>query len=161
MRFIKFACFFLSLCTFCHLLFVCSAYIGHHTSLFFFKFSKASARARHRNEGVSSPVSCLQSRAWSFACLGRFTRQTKKQERLLVDKKVTGTLRNRPQWVVKRINTIAHWKIGFGPKNIMRPFRWVKYSPIFESNLAPCNTGQLPRSDLNTKAGSGSQCGLK
>ena len=28
---IKFACFFLSLCTFCHLLFVCNAYIGHHT----------------------------------------------------------------------------------------------------------------------------------
>ena len=34
MRFIKFACFFLSLCTFCHLLFVCSAYIGHHNNIF-------------------------------------------------------------------------------------------------------------------------------
>ena len=37
-------------------------------SLFFFRFSKGSARVR------------LQSRAWSFACLGHFARQTKKRE---------------------------------------------------------------------------------
>ena len=27
----------------------------------------------------ASPVSCLQSRVWSFACLGRFARRTKKK----------------------------------------------------------------------------------
>ena len=32
----------------------------------------------------ASPVSGLQSRAWSFACLARFARCTKKKERLLV-----------------------------------------------------------------------------
>jgi len=32
----------------------------------------------------ASPVSRLQSRAWSFASLGRFARRTKKKERLLV-----------------------------------------------------------------------------
>ena len=32
----------------------------------------------------ASPVSRLQSRAWSFACLGRFARRTKTKERLLV-----------------------------------------------------------------------------
>ena len=72
-------------------------------SLFFFRFSKGSARAREhwaakprdaRNEGgsprrkksrlLSCPSRRLQSRAWSFACLGRFTRRTKKKERLLV-----------------------------------------------------------------------------
>ena len=68
-------------------------------SLFFFKFYKGGTRARERwgaklrdasNEGGSprrsraSPFSRLQSRAWSFACLGRFARRTKKKERLLV-----------------------------------------------------------------------------
>ena len=59
-------------------------------SLFFFRFSKGSARARasvkrrrRENEG-GSPSSRLRSRAWSFACLGRFARRTKKKERLLV-----------------------------------------------------------------------------
>ena len=37
---------------------------------------------RGRRKGT--PVSRLQSRAWSFACLGRFARRTKKEERLLV-----------------------------------------------------------------------------
>ena len=32
----------------------------------------------------ASPVSRLQSRAWSFTCPGRFARRTKKKERLLV-----------------------------------------------------------------------------
>ena len=32
----------------------------------------------------ASPVSRLQSRAWSFACLGRCARRTKHKERLLV-----------------------------------------------------------------------------
>ena len=36
-----------------------------------------------RNEGSGSPVLRLQSRAWSFLCLARFARRTKK-ERLLV-----------------------------------------------------------------------------
>ena len=37
----------------------------------------------------------------------------------------------------------------------MWPFRWVKYSPIFESNLAPlirANTVQLPKTDLDPRA---------
>ena len=55
--------------------------------LFFFSFSKGSARTRERlaakprdarNEGGAF------SRAWSFACLARFARLTKKTERLLV-----------------------------------------------------------------------------
>ena len=50
-------------------------------SLFFFRFSKGSARAREKR---GLPVSRLQSRAWSFACLGRFARRNKKKERLLV-----------------------------------------------------------------------------
>ena len=40
--------------------------------------------ARRKKRGRASPVSRLQSRAWSFACLGRFARRTKKKERLLV-----------------------------------------------------------------------------
>ena len=72
--------------------------------LFSFRFSKGSARARERwtakprdarSEGGSprrkksffcrtSPVSRLQSRAWSFTCVRRFARRTKKKERLLV-----------------------------------------------------------------------------
>ena len=59
-------------------------------SLFFFRFSMGSVRARERwvakprdarNEGAFSR---LQSRAWSFACLGRLAPRTKKKERLLV-----------------------------------------------------------------------------
>ena len=46
MRFIKFACFFLSLCTFCHLLFVCSAHIGHHR----FEIVAKKLVDRNRNE---------------------------------------------------------------------------------------------------------------
>ena len=51
--------------------------------LFFFRFSKGSARAGER-WAAKPRVSRLQSRAWSFACLGRFGRRTKKKERLLV-----------------------------------------------------------------------------
>ena len=43
-----------------------SDFVDCEQSLFFFRFSKESARAR------------------SFACLGRFARRTKKKERLLV-----------------------------------------------------------------------------
>ena len=60
-------------------------------SLFFFRFSKGSARARETRETRAaareekreslffhaSPVSRLKSRAWPFACLGRFARRTK------------------------------------------------------------------------------------
>ena len=59
-------------------------------SVFFFRFSKGSARARELRRETretmarASPISSLQSRAWSFACLGRFARRTKKKERLLV-----------------------------------------------------------------------------
>ena len=56
-------------------------------SLFYFRFGESSARARERhvrNEGGTSPVSRLQSRAWSFACLARFARRTKNKERVLV-----------------------------------------------------------------------------
>ena len=35
-------------------------------------------------ESRASPVSSLQSLAWSFACLGHFALRTKKKERLLV-----------------------------------------------------------------------------
>ena len=62
--------------------------------LLFFRFSKGSARARvlsgkaarHQKPGLchASPVSYLQSRMWSFVCLGRFVRRTKKEERLFV-----------------------------------------------------------------------------
>ena len=55
--------------------------------LFIFRFSMGSARARERRAAKqrdASPVSRPQSRAWSFACLGRFARRTKKKERLLV-----------------------------------------------------------------------------
>ena len=41
-------------------------------------------RAAAWEEKRASPVSRHQSRAWSFACLGRFARRTKKKERLLV-----------------------------------------------------------------------------
>ena len=70
-------------------------------SLFSFRFSTRSARAneverrsretretraaaREEKSCRASPVSRLQSRAWSFACLGRFARRTKEKERLLV-----------------------------------------------------------------------------
>ena len=41
-------------------------------------------RSRDTLETRAAPVSRLQSRTWSFACLGRFARRTKKKERLLV-----------------------------------------------------------------------------
>ena len=71
-------------------------------SLLFFRFCEVSAHAReHRREAKNegggprrkrgwpllfraSPISCLQSRAWSFACLARFARRTNKKERLFV-----------------------------------------------------------------------------
>ena len=37
-----------------------------------------------RSEGGGFPVLLLQSRTWSFLCLARFARRTKKKERLLV-----------------------------------------------------------------------------
>jgi len=69
-------------------------FVDCEQSLFFFRFSKGSARERERwaakprdardESGSASPVSRLQSRAWSFAGLRRFARMTKKKERLLV-----------------------------------------------------------------------------
>ena len=43
--------------------------------------TRAAARLKEKR---ASPVSGLQSRAWSFVCLGRFARRTKKKERLLL-----------------------------------------------------------------------------
>ena len=37
-----------------------------------------------KSKNNCSPVSRLQSRAWSFACLGSFARRTKKKEILLL-----------------------------------------------------------------------------
>ena len=45
---------------------------------------RASVERRAREEREPRASRCLQSRAWSFACLGRFARRTKKKERLLV-----------------------------------------------------------------------------
>ena len=47
-------------------------------------FRSLARSSRETRETKASPVSRLQSRAWSFACLGRFARRTKKKERLLV-----------------------------------------------------------------------------
>ena len=69
---IKFACFFLSLCTFCHLLFVCSAYIGHHIFIFGDTLANATEEVlmpkvlpwrRHRREhlNLSPPNPLLAS----------------------------------------------------------------------------------------------------
>ena len=46
--------------------------------------ARASVRGEKRGRQPAYPVSGLQSRAWSFACLERFVRRTKKKERLLV-----------------------------------------------------------------------------
>ena len=50
--------------------------------------ARASVEWQHREtretRAAASPVSRLQSRAWLFACLGRFARRTKEKERLLV-----------------------------------------------------------------------------
>ena len=49
--------------------------------------ARASVERRNRETQESkaaAPVSRLQSRAWSFACLGRFARRTKEKERLLI-----------------------------------------------------------------------------
>ena len=49
--------------------------------------ARREKRGRQREKKIfcrASPVSCLQSRAWSFAFLGRFAGRTKKRERLLV-----------------------------------------------------------------------------
>ena len=40
------------------------------------------------------------------------------------------------------IITLQIRKICFSPKKYIGPFRWGKYSSIFESNLAPLNQGQ-------------------
>ena len=53
-------------------------------SLFFFRFSEGSARVRERGWRKPRDGLRLQSRAWSFACLAHFARQTKIKERLLV-----------------------------------------------------------------------------
>ena len=45
---------------------------------------RRSRETRETREAAPSLVSRLQSRAWSFACRGRFARRTKKRERLLV-----------------------------------------------------------------------------
>ena len=47
--------------------------------------ARVERRSRETRERrvAASPVSRLQSRAWSFACLGRFARLTKKEDRLL------------------------------------------------------------------------------
>ena len=60
--------------------------VDYEQSLFFFRFNEGSVRSRESREtrAAAFPVSCLQSRAWSFACLARFDRRTKKKERLLV-----------------------------------------------------------------------------
>ena len=50
--------------------------------------ARASVERRNREtqetRAAAFPVSRLQSRAWSFACLGRFARRTKEKERLLI-----------------------------------------------------------------------------
>ena len=51
---------------------------------FSFHAKKSLDRERWSLFFPASPVSRLQSRAWSFACLARFARRTKKKERLLV-----------------------------------------------------------------------------
>ena len=53
-------------------------------SLFFFRFSKGSARAQERLAAKLGDARNESVTAWSFACLGRFARLTKKKERLLV-----------------------------------------------------------------------------
>ena len=45
---------------------------------------RSSVKREKRVRQPATPVSRLQSSAWSFACLGRFARRTKKKERLLV-----------------------------------------------------------------------------
>ena len=76
----------------------CFKLLDCEQSLFFFRFSKESARARERraakpldarNESGSSPVSRLPSRECSLSCLVHFTRRTKKKERLLVVYQIT------------------------------------------------------------------------
>ena len=64
-------------------------------SLFFFRFSKGSARARAAKPRDAR--NALKSRAWSFACLARFARRTKKKERLLLVKALWEILQPRPQ----------------------------------------------------------------
>ena len=62
-------------------------------SLIFFSFSEGSAHARERraakprvsrNVGGTWASRAFSKPAWSFACLARFARWTKKKERLLV-----------------------------------------------------------------------------
>ena len=45
--------------------------------LFFFRFSKGSARARER--WAAKPPDPRKKGAWSFACLGRFAQRAKKK----------------------------------------------------------------------------------
>ena len=47
-------------------------------------FEWQSLETRETRAARASPVSRLQSHGWSFACLERFARRTKKKERLLV-----------------------------------------------------------------------------
>ena len=71
----------------------CFKLLDCEQSLFFFRFSKESARARERrarNEGGSSRVSRVPSRECSLSCLVYFARRTKKKERLLVFYQITG-----------------------------------------------------------------------
>ena len=53
-------------------------------SISFFRFSKGSAHAQERLAAKPGDARNESVMAWSFACLGRFARRTKKKERLLV-----------------------------------------------------------------------------
>ena len=57
-------------------------------------------------------------------------------------------------WFCHSVHAINQKYDLFSPKN-GRPFRCVKYSPIFESNLAPlirADTVHFPRADLHPRA---------
>ena len=82
--------------------------------MFFFRFSRGSAREGDRRAAnqwdARNEVSRLQSRVWSFACLARFARRTKKKERLLVVYFVRPSIcPAEPTWVFQ---PIVCWSVG-------------------------------------------------
>ena len=96
---------------------VLPASIGCKQSLFFFRFSEGNARGRERRAAkpqerrekrgrqpekkkerlsfCASPVSRLQPRAWSFACLARFARRTKEKRETAHSLRRAGSWRER------------------------------------------------------------------
>ena len=93
-------------------------------------------RSRETRETRASPISRLQLRAWSFACLGRFARRTKKKERLLVVYSHSTPVNLLTDYLYKR---------GYNRYFLHREIQWVNNTRT--GALTPHDTSTLDKAD--------------